>query len=266
MKWFRWHRGASENPVFALIAERASATSERGEGDRLRGSVSLTDVIAVWAVMLEDAAAKEHWGYCTKTPQFISIVLRWFPEKVAQVIKEMEKEGLIKNDGDALKIVKWNEYQYVSDGDPTSAERQKRYYNKHKRTTHALASRPDTDTDTETEVSKEVREESKKKESKIPPSAVLLCSEIVEDYAYESGIIKLRQKDLDRWKQAFPEIGLMAELEALAGWDKLNGKNWFMAVANALAKKNREAIEKKAAIKVGVEAGMRPVAKPFYSA
>lgn len=115
------------------------------------------------------------------------------------------------------------------------------------------------------ETETEIERKKEKKESKIPPSAVSSNQAVEEGYAYESGVIKLRQKDLDRWKQAFPELSLQAELEALAGWDKLNGKNWFVAVANALAKKNRDALERKSAIKVGVEAGIKPASKPYYS-
>lgn len=79
-------------------------------------------------------------------------------------------------------------------------------------------------------------------------------------YAYENGIIRLNEKDLKRWQEAFTELNLRAELEALTHWAADQGKNWFHAVAGALAKKNREAKIQREAVKVGLEAGRkRPV-------
>lgn len=149
MKWFRWHRGTCENPKFAVVAQRANKETNCGEGNRLCGAVSLTDVIAVWAVILEDAAKKEHWGKFKRTAAFVAAVLRWRTEEVQGIINEFIAEGMLGKDGG---ITNWKEYQYASDHDQTSAARQKRYYDKHKRKsngTNALASRPDTDTDTE---------------------------------------------------------------------------------------------------------------------
>ncbi len=58
-------------------------------------------------------------------------------------------------------------------------------------------------------------------------------------YAFESGVIRLSQKDFDKWKQAFGNLALEAELLALTEWAASQPK-WFYAVSAALAKKNRE--------------------------
>src|SRR5215831_9043574 len=58
-------------------------------------------------------------------------------------------------------------------------------------------------------------------------------------YAFESGVIRLNQKDYDQWKRAFTHLDLDAELIALAGWAQRQ-ENWFFAVSAALAKRNRE--------------------------
>lgn len=84
------------------------------------------------------------------------------------------------------------------------------------------------------------------------------------NYAFECGIIKLNQKNFDQWQAAFSELDLRSELTALAGWDKLTKAGWFVAVANALAKKNREAIAQKAAIRIGIENGMKPPTKRYF--
>lgn len=157
MKWFRWHRGCCENPKFAVVAARASKETDFGEGERLRGAVSLTDVIAVWAVILEDAANKNHWGILKKDAEFIAIVLRWHNEEVQNVMDALISEGLLDPTDGGIKISKWEEYQYASDSDPTNAVRQKRYYNAHKRKPNALVKRPDTDTDTDIDIDKKKR-------------------------------------------------------------------------------------------------------------
>jgi len=162
MKWFRWYRGACSNPKLAMVAELADNPREYGEGSRVRGGVSLTDVIAVWAVMLEDAAHKEHWGVCRKPARFIALMLRWHPEEVQSIINGMADQSMIEVGKDGIKILNWHEYQYTTDGDKTSAERQRRHYEKHKRKPNgsltvpsrlpnALASRPDTESETDTE-------------------------------------------------------------------------------------------------------------------
>src|SRR5262245_12649441 len=159
MKWFRWYRGTSENPKFALVARRANRPAGCGEGNREYGAVSLTDVLAVWITVLEDASNDDHWGACLKDAEFIAAVLQWNADEVDSVLSEMVKIGLLDTLEDGgFHIVKWEQYQYASDRDPTNAQRQKRFYDRHKtngkRKPNALAKRPDTDTDTDTDTDK----------------------------------------------------------------------------------------------------------------
>ncbi len=161
MKWFRWYRGVCQNPIFAVIADEANQDGGAGEGNRCYGAVTVTDVIAVWAVMLEDAAKKEHWGTCTKDAKYIALVLRWWPDEVQNTLLAMEKHGLITiNDGN-IDITNWDKYQRFSKNDPTNAERQRRYReNKRPRNSTVTPLRndavtpPDTDTDTDSDTEK----------------------------------------------------------------------------------------------------------------
>lgn len=62
-----------------------------------------------------------------------------------------------------------------------------------------------------------------------------------KSYAFESGIIRLVEKDFQAWKAAFSQLDLSGELVALAPWAEQQGPSrWFHAVANALNKRNRE--------------------------
>lgn len=140
MKWFRWHRGLCANPDFAVIAVEADKGTSPpgtlagggGEGNRCYGAVTVTDVIAVWAVMLEYAASDDDWGTCKKDAIFIATVLRWWPDEVQSVLNSFEKHDMIERVEGDYRIVNWNKYQYLSDSDPTSTERQRRYRDRHK--------------------------------------------------------------------------------------------------------------------------------------
>jgi hypothetical protein len=56
---------------------------------------------------------------------------------------------------------------------------------------------------------------------------------------FESGVIRLKQKDFDQWEKAFSHLDLRAELLSLSEW-AAKQKKWFPAVSGALAKRNRE--------------------------
>jgi hypothetical protein len=65
-------------------------------------------------------------------------------------------------------------------------------------------------------------------------------------YAFEEGVIKLNQRDLDRWRKIFHNIpNLEAELYVLAPW-AAHQDNWFYAVSGALKNIDRKyALERK---------------------
>ena len=160
MKWFRWYRGTAERAKFRVIARRASKPGPGGGSvheDRIDGAVFATDVLAVWVTLLEDAGNASHWGYVTRDSYYIATLLDLGAEEVDCIIFGMIEEQMIENCGKGDKgnlyhIVNWEKYQFVSDTDPTSHERQKRY--REKRKSNALVTRTDTDTDTDTDTEK----------------------------------------------------------------------------------------------------------------
>jgi hypothetical protein len=207
MKWFRWYRGACENPKFAMIAEVADQSDNggvvgSGEGNRLHGAVTVTDVICVYITVLEDAARVTHFGICTKDEKFIACVLRWWPEEVRLVLNTMvEFELLERLENGHYKVNKWEEYQYVSDSDPTNSERQKRYRNRHKtdgsHPHNSSVTRLDTDTDTDTDT--------EKKEPSL--CSVDVSCEVSDDYpeGYQEAFWKLYPRKIGR-KAAFLKL------------------------------------------------------------
>ncbi len=65
-----------------------------------------------------------------------------------------------------------------------------------------------------------------------------------DSYVFESGVIRLNDRDFSNWKAAYPNLNLAGELTAMAGWAKRlmsEGKDWFDILPMQLAKKDREA-------------------------
>lgn len=80
------------------------------------------------------------------------------------------------------------------------------------------------------------RREENKKEDDAPHGAPASG----KAYAFEDGVIRLKQRDFDSWRAAYSHLDLAAELLSLSKWAESEGKNWFHAVKGALAKRNRE--------------------------
>lgn len=69
-------------------------------------------------------------------------------------------------------------------------------------------------------------------------------------YVFESGVIRLNERDFEQWGQSYSHLELRAELLHLSEWAATLGpKRWFHAVQKALANKNREVKAKKDQIK-----------------
>jgi hypothetical protein len=77
-------------------------------------------------------------------------------------------------------------------------------------------------------------------------------------YAFEAKTIRLTEKHFGDWKRAFPHVALEAELWSLDDWAGQQGKRWFAAVSGALAKKEREAVERTAAAREKRDAATSP--------
>lgn len=92
----------------------------------------------------------------------------------------------------------------------------------------------------------------KGREGKVEEKEETISDDIVSDsgssgsqkYAFEAKTIHLTVKDFENWQKAFPRLSLQAELWALDEWAGKQGMNWFNAVAGALAKKERSAVDR----------------------
>lgn len=63
-------------------------------------------------------------------------------------------------------------------------------------------------------------------------------------YAFEAKNIRLISRHLEAWKKANPHIQVESALWSLDEWAGTKGKDWFNAVAGALAKREQEAMRR----------------------
>ena len=107
--WFRWHHGSVNDPKFGLVAKKAGAR--------------VGDVIAVWALLLEQASAHADRGThgamdCDAT----DFLLGADEGTTARILAAMAGRGLI---GDG-RIVRWEERQPKRERTDTTAAERKR--------------------------------------------------------------------------------------------------------------------------------------------
>ncbi len=117
--WFRWWHGTVNDPKFGVIAQRAKC--------------KVTDVIAIWAYLLEEASQSETRGNVTavtsnETRNEMCYALQLSNETVTDVVTAMCNRGLI-DDG---RLCGWERRQpsredAVNAGSKTNAQRQKEW-------------------------------------------------------------------------------------------------------------------------------------------
>jgi uncharacterized phage protein (TIGR02220 family) len=147
MAWFRWYNGTVDDGKMRAVARNASVT--------------LRDVIAVWALVLEDAANPEHRGVCVKNEDYIAAVLDFEDGVVEEILNAMQGQEMISVGIGAITVTNWKKRQYETDAkDATNADRQRRFRERKKTEREAnsggtkrngsvtAAKRPDTDTET----------------------------------------------------------------------------------------------------------------------
>lgn len=145
-------------------------------------------------------------GQLVFSERFLAVKWRWSKTTVRRFIERLKAEAMVdtKADRDSTLITICNYSQYQLDGT----------------TRGPLADHSRT------------KEEEPKKRKEEAASAVP-----AKIYAFESGIIKLNQKDFDQWTKAFVHLNLPAKLLAMTDWAGKQ-QNWFHALKSALAKQD----------------------------
>jgi len=160
-------------------------------------------------------------------------------------VERLVAAGLLEQGNDTFAPHNWSERQFQSDN---STSRVQKFRDKKRNVSgngernvsgETQVNAVDTDTEEETDT-----EENQNRDEDAAPSA----GHQHRVYAFEAGVIRLVETDLARWVKAFPAISVEAELYSLADWAGRpeNRAKWFNAVAGALAKKNRDALDRRA--------------------
>ncbi len=107
--WFRWHHGSVNDPKFGLVARKSRAR--------------VGDVIAVWALILEQASASSERGiYGGIDCEATDFLLGADDGTTARILEAMQGRGLV--DGD--RVTRWEERQPKRERvDTTAAERKR---------------------------------------------------------------------------------------------------------------------------------------------
>lgn len=119
--WFRWHHGSVTDPKFGLIAKKAGAR--------------VSDVIAVWVFILENASSESERGTVGELDfESIEHLLGLDEGQAGRILEAMSQRGLI--DGD--RITSWDKRQPKRERDTdSSAERTRAYRDRQKESSDA---------------------------------------------------------------------------------------------------------------------------------
>jgi hypothetical protein len=161
-------------------------------------------------------------GQCAFSLRFMAQKWMWSEARVRRFLDRLSNDAAVllqaTRDATQITICKYNDYQQKRRTDVVSIDA-------------PVESESTNPRRKEEEINN--KQLNKIEETKIPCSA--------KKYAFESGVIKLNQKDFDNWKVSFSYLDLRAELIAMTPWANGIPEKWFHAVPNALAKRNREA-------------------------
>jgi hypothetical protein len=207
-RWFRWYEQTCEDGKFRAVARLSRVT--------------VRDVIALWAFLLEDAANLEHRGVCQRNEDFMSSVLDFEDGTVERILEAMEDLKMVSVGHGAITVINWGKRQFESDADPTASRRQRDKRNRDKGSSHDPVTRDtggsDTDTDTEAEKKeskKEMRADARRaKGTRLPVD--WRPDEVAKQYALSLGVPleAETEKFRDYWHARAGPGGLKADWAA----------------------------------------------------
>lgn len=109
IEWFRWHHGSVTDPKFQLVARRSGAR--------------LSDVLAVWAYLLEEASTADVRGdFGDVDVESIDCLFDFDDGTTNNILDAMVARGLV----DGTSVAAWEKRQPKRErDDPSAAERQR---------------------------------------------------------------------------------------------------------------------------------------------
>lgn len=115
MDWFRWHHGSVTDPKFGLVAKNAQAR--------------VSDVIAIWALILESASqAAERGDIGELDLESVEHLLGLDEGQAGRIFKAMERRGLVASG----RVTSWHKRQPKREREPDSSAARTRDYRERK--------------------------------------------------------------------------------------------------------------------------------------
>lgn len=215
--WLRWYRDTSTDAKFRIIHKLASDYAWPERADRDEMVVSISEVVATWAVLLE--CVTDDNGTSVAPLHFVTYldtILDYGAKKADAILKAMcDIELIAPKDDKTFVVKKWHLRQHL---DVTNSDRQARYRNRQKE-----RERNGKVTPTEREAERDT-EKRKKRESADAP------------YAYRGQFVRVAEKDFPALQKLAPTfkrdqiIDVLAKCESYyEGMPKRNRNMWFIA-------------------------------------
>lgn len=110
-RWVRWYEGTCEDGKFRVVARMSRVT--------------LRDVLALWAFILEDAGDLEHRGICQRNEDYMAAILDFELDEVNRILEAMEDADLISVGHGEITVCNFKKRQFDSDTDPTASRRKR---------------------------------------------------------------------------------------------------------------------------------------------
>ena len=249
--WFRWYAGTTEDGKFRVTARNAGVT--------------VRDVIAVWAFILEDASKDDHRGICHRNEDFIAAILDFEDGVVEKILSSMQEVNMISVGPTTISVCHWQERQFETDTkDNTNAERQKRYRERRRNTdsngTVTAVKPPETEADTDTEAAQQTVSEFEKLDL-VEAEVRSAAGEKAPDSADISPIVGLIEAGYDLVKDIVPVVRERAgrATKPIASW------SYFVPAVEA-AKAANGAIKPKANGTPSEAVTWLPVESPLWDA
>lgn len=124
--WFRWHHGSVNDPKFGLVAKKATAR--------------VGDVIAIWALVLEQASASAERGQFSDIDcEATDFLLGAEDGTTTRILEAMQGRGLISGD----RVTRWEDRQPKRERVDTTAAERKREQRERERDNDMDGEKPD---------------------------------------------------------------------------------------------------------------------------
>lgn len=206
--WFRWHHGTVTDPKLGVVAKKS--------GSRV------SDVIALWAFLLEAASASADRGQFGELDhESIDHLLGFDEGQSLRILQAMSDRGLV----DEETISSWDKRQPKRERDTdSSAERVRAHRQRQKEQSEASDNQVTPCNATQHQSNARGEERREEKEQNQPPAAESASTDLQQpsadepsqtSYAFEGESFRINQRDFKQHSEIYPKLDLLKQYRQL---------------------------------------------------